>query len=276
MRSAGAILKWDASPGKGRFFIFGICWENKLKSMGIRQFTLITILPLFFLSSCGDQRDNNRQEKVDANAAQLSETKDTLNQANMPSEIKEKEKFVLTEENAIDFFFNYQKQLKDHMSVRFTTSFGNFIVELYDNVPYHKANFIYLTRMGYFDNTQFHRVVKNFIIQGGNSDDKATADKRREIGRYLLPPDTRKGYRHDRGTLSMPSSEINNPHMLASPYEFFIVVTKPGAYHLDGDYTPFGKVTEGMDVVDKINAVRVGKGDWPFQNVYIKKAEVIE
>ncbi len=214
--------------------------------------------------------------KANVSNEQMKEQKDTVQQISKASERKGQENFVLTEENAIDFFFKYQKELKDHMKIRFTTSFGDFVVELYDNVPYHKANFIYLTRRGYFDNTQFHRVVKNFIIQGGNSDDKATAEKRREIGRYLLPPDTRKGYRHDRGTVSMPSSEIDNPHMLASPYEFFIVVTKPGSYHLDGDYTPFGKVIEGMDVVDKINAVRVGKGDWPFQNVYIKKAEVIE
>ena len=147
---------------------------------------------------------------------------------------------------------------------------------MYDNVPYHKANFIYLTRKGYFDNTQFHRVVNNFIIQGGNSDDRATSKKRKEIGRYLLPPDTRKGYKHHRGTVSMPSSEINNPHMLASPFEFFVVVTKPGSYHLDGEYTPFGKVIQGMDVVDKINNQDVGKGDWPSINIYIKKAEVIE
>ncbi|MGB3151560.1 MAG: peptidylprolyl isomerase [Maribacter sp.] len=188
---------------------------------------------------------------------------------------EEVEKFELTEDNAIDFFFKYQKSLKVD-KVKITTQFGSFVIELYDNVPYHKSNFIYLTRKGYFDNTQFHRVVKDFIIQGGNSDDKRTSEKRGDIGRYLLPPDTRKGYKHHRGTVSMPSSEINNPHMLASPYEFFIVVTDPGSYHLDGDFTPFGRVIEGMDVVDEINRQPVGKGDWPFQNIYIQKAEVIE
>ena len=74
----------------------------------------------------------------------------------------------------------------------------------------------------------------------------------------------------------MPSSEIDNPHMLASPYEFFIVVTKPGSYHLDRNYTPFGRVIEGMDVVDEINNQPVDDGDWPSQNIYILKAEVIE
>ncbi|NJB70485.1 cyclophilin family peptidyl-prolyl cis-trans isomerase [Saonia flava] len=190
-------------------------------------------------------------------------------------EEEEEEEFVLTEENAIDFFFNYQKTLIED-KVKITTNLGSFTVELYDNVPYHKANFIYLTKKGYFNNTMFHRVVKNFIIQGGNSDNIEAAKKRRKIGKYLLPPDTRKGHKHHRGTISMPSSEIDNPHMLASPYEFFIVVTKPGSYHLDGDYTPFGKVIQGMDVVDLINQQPVDDGDWPAPNIYITKAEVIK
>ena len=73
----------------------------------------------------------------------------------------------------------------------------------------------------------------------------------------------------------MPSSERDNPHKLASPFEFFIVVTKPGSYHLDGSYTPFGRVIEGMDVVDKINQVPIDQGEWPMRNVYIEKAEVL-
>ena len=238
--------------------------------MILKRIVLITILPLFFLLACKENPDEKtagkKKEAVYKDTVQLDSILPT-------SDIEEK--FKLTEKNAIDYFFNYQKNLKKN-KVRITTSLGRFTVQLYDNVPYHKANFIYLTKKEYFDNTQFHRIVKNFIIQGGNSDDIETAHKRKEIGRYLLPPDTRKGYKHHRGTLSMPSSEINNPHMLASPYEFFIVVTDPGSYHLDGEYTPFGKIIEGMDVVDKINNVRVGKGDWPYQNIYIKKAEVIE
>ncbi|MEO1013333.1 MAG: peptidylprolyl isomerase [Bacteroidota bacterium] len=235
----------------------------------MERIALGTILLLFFFTGCGDAPPKKPSIKD-----QKSAQKDTAD-VDPEKEIKTEEEFILTEENAIDFFFDYQKDLTAN-KVRLTTSMGSFTVQLYDNVPYHKSNFIFLAREGYFNGTQFHRVVKNFIIQGGNADDKATADKRRKIGRYLLPPDTRKGYKHHRGTLSMPSSEINNPHMLASPYEFFIVVTSPGSYHLDGEYTPFGKVIQGMDIVDKINKVRVGKGDWPYQNVYIEKAEVIQ
>ena len=66
-------------------------------------------------------------------------------------------------------------------------------------------------------------VVPNFIIQGGSSDGMNIAKRRKKIGRYLLPPDTKRGYTHKRGAVSMPSSEIENPYKLASPYQFFIV-----------------------------------------------------
>lgn len=234
-------------------------------------FSYPAILPLFFLLGCGETPNERQNPDLSGKAREESGFVDSLS----VTDKKPEEEFVLTEENAIDFFFNYGKTLKEN-KVKLTTNLGSFTVQLYNNVPYHKANFIYLTKNGYFNSTLFHRVVKDFIIQGGNADTKEVGIKRAGIGHYLLPPDTRKGYRHDRGTLSMPSSEIDNPHMLASPFEFFIVVAKPGSYHLDGGYTPFGKVIEGMDVVDLINRQPVDKGDWPSQNIYILKAEVVQ
>jgi cyclophilin family peptidyl-prolyl cis-trans isomerase len=239
--------------------------------MNSLKFYLYFIITVILTVGCKDT-----SKKAESTTSVPAVTIDsTQNEANSTSQQEDEEKFQLTEDNAIDFFFNYEKTLKSN-KVKITTNLGSFTVELYDNVPYHRSNFIYLTRKGYFDFTQFHRVVKNFIIQGGNSDDRKTGKKRTNIGRYLLPPDTRKGHKHDRGTISMPSSEMDNPHMLASPFEFFIVVTNPGSYHLDDEYTPFGRVIEGMDVVDKINNQPVGEGDWPMQNIYIEKAEVVE
>ncbi|WP_404828080.1 peptidylprolyl isomerase [Flagellimonas crocea] len=239
----------------------------------MRQTALTASIILFLFVSCGET-PKKEKDKVEENIAKTDTLqkieKDSVESANE----EEKEPFKLTEENAIDFFFDYSKKLKKD-KVKVTTTMGSFTVQLYDDVPYHKSNFIYLARQKYFDSTQFHRVVKDFIIQGGNSDDRRTARKRGKIGRYLLPPDTNKGHKHHRGTISMPSSERDNPHKLASPYEFFIVVTDPGSYHLDGSYTPFGRVIEGMDVVDAINNVPVGDGDWPLKNVYILKAEVL-
>jgi len=233
----------------------------------IRFKFLFTLFLVFFaVLACKDTPSKATQPKPNQKSLNDTIRKDSV------STVMKEEKFVLTEENVIPFFFDYAKTLKED-KVKFTTNLGSFTVQLYDNVPYHKANFIYLTKNGYFDNTMFHRVVKDFIIQGGNSDKVETARKRQAIGRYLLPPDTKKGYRHDRGTISMPSSEMDNPHKLASPFEFFIVVTRPGSYHLDTNYTPFGKVIQGMNVVDLISEQPVEQGDWPVQNIYILKAE---
>ena len=164
-------------------------------------------------------------------------------------------KFILNDENAIPFFYEYGMNNKEK-NVRIITNYGNIDLELFEETPYHRANFIFLTKEKYFDGTYFHRVVKDFIIQGGNSDSYDVSKRRQKIGRYLLPPDTKKGFKHHRGILSIPSSDIDNPYKLASPYEFFIVQQSPGAYHLDGKYTAFGKVIKGMEFIDKIK-----KGD---------------
>ncbi len=177
----------------------------------------------------------------------------------------------LDETNAMDFFLEYEKDNKEQ-NVRITTTKGIIEIKLFNETKFHRANFIYLTKREAFNNTQFHRVVKNFIIQGGNTDNVDVARKRRKIGHYLLPTDTKRGFKHHRGVISMPSSDIENPHKLASPYEFFI--TQKDSYHLDGNYTIFGKVTKGLDVVDKINAVATDKADWPLHNIYIEKVDV--
>ncbi len=183
--------------------------------------------------------------------------------------LSEEPKILLTDKNVIDFFYNYNKK-NVFNKVKISTSFGEIIISLFEETPYHKSNFIYLSELGYFDNTYFHRVVPNFIIQGGNSDNIETSKKRKLIGKYLLPVDAKNDIRHDRGIVSMPSSEINNPYKLASPYEFFIVQKKSGAYHLDGKYTPFGKVIKGMDVVDLINTQKIDKREAPLNNIKMK------
>ena len=179
------------------------------------------------------------------------------------------DQFVLDDKNAIPFLFEYNQKNKEN-KVRIETKFGNIDILLFNETPYHRSNFIYLTKKKYFDGTSFHRVVKDFVIQGGNSDSYEISKRRKRIGRYLLPPDTKKGFKHHRGIVSIPSSDIDNPYKLASPYEFFIVVDKNGAYHLDKNYTPFGKVIKGMDVVDAIANAETDKREWPIDNVKIK------
>lgn len=186
----------------------------------------------------------------------------------------EREFPLLTDDNVMEFFMDYEKENKEN-KVRITTDFGEIDILLYDKTKFHRANFIYLTKQGYFNNSQFYRIVNNFIIQAGNSDKEDIRKKRIQIGKYLLPPDTKRGYKHHRGAVSMPSSEIENAYKLASPYEFFIVQSPKGAYHLDGEYTIFGKVTRGLDVVDKIAAQETDRSEWPMHNIYIRKVEII-
>ena len=183
--------------------------------------------------------------------------------------------FKLSDDNVMEFFLEYDKHNKENM-VRIVTDYGNIEIELFDNTKFHRSNFIYLTKKNYFEGTQFYRVINNFVIQAGNSDNKKISQKRKKIGRYLLPNDLDKGYRHERGMVSMPSSLIDNPYKMASPFEFFIVQSKNGAHHLDGNYTVFGSVTSGMDTVDKIAATPTDDFDWPLQNIYIKRVEIIE
>lgn len=232
---------------------------------------IFSVVSLILFSQCSTKKQkkgiNSSTEKTT-----IIQSKDSISKKSNPSQNKEVEKekpFVLDDQNAIPFFFEYQKQNPED-KVRIETRFGNIDIQLFKNTPYHRANFIYLTKKGYFNGTTFHRVVPGFVIQGGNSDRSETSKKRGEIGTYLLPPDTRKGYKHHRGVISMPSSEIENPHKLASPYEFFIVKQAPGAYHLDGSYTVFGKVIAGMEVVDEINTQRIDNREAPLTNVFMK------
>ena len=218
------------------------------------------ILLLFFFLGCSSPKKKPTVNKV-ATAKKVVVEKEKRN-----SLLLQEPTIYLDEKNAIPFLFDYQQEDLPNQ-VKIDTRFGEIIIELLDEAPYHKANFIYLTRLGYFNDTFFHRVVPNFVIQGGNSDHPNTSKKRRQIGRYLLPPDVKKRVKHHRGIVSMPSSEMDNPHRLASPYEFFIVQQKGGAYHLDGNYTPFGKVIKGMDIVDAICAQAVDEREAPINNI---------
>ena len=184
------------------------------------------------------------------------------------------EEFKLTDENVINFLFEYEKNNKEN-KVRIFTNFGNIDILLFSNTPYHRSNFIYLTKKNYFEGTQFYRVVNDFVIQAGNSDNRKISSKRQRIGKYLLPNDFNKGHTHKRGMVSMPSSSIDNPYKMASPYEFFIVQKKDGAHHLDGNYTIFGTVISGMEVVDIIANLPTDERDWPLNNVYINRIEIV-
>ena len=229
----------------------------------------ILLFCLLILSSFSCQ---DKKTRVITNNVTESIVKSTLNDSN---KMTTNANFLLTDKNVMHFLLEYGKVNKEN-TIRLTTDYGTIDILLFENTKFHRANFIMLTKNKYFDNTQFYRVISNFMIQAGNSDDRNTLKKRQAIGKYLLPNDYDKGYKHDRGMLSMPSKNIENPYKKASPFEFFIVQQQGGAHHLDGDYTIFGKVINGMDVVDTIADVPTDSSDWPLQNVFIKKIEILK
>ena len=144
--------------------------------------------------------------------------------------------------------------------VKFATSAGDIVVELdAAKAPKTVANFVEYVKAGHYDGTIFHRVIPNFMIQGGGM----TPDMKEKATRAPIPLESGNGLDNVRGTLAMARTMDPN----SATAQFFInVVDNPRLDTAGGGYAVFGKVVEGMDVVDKIRMLPVGnKG--PYQNV---------
>ena len=156
--------------------------------------------------------------------------------------------------------------------VKLATSAGDIVVELdAAKAPKTVANFLQYVKSGHYDGTIFHRVIGNFMIQGGGM----TADMKEKVTRAPIPLESRNGLTNQRGTIAMARTMDPN----SATAQFFINVKDNDflnqANSRDGNgYAVFGKVIEGMDVVDKIKATPTGPGDVPVQPIIIKKATV--
>lgn len=178
---------------------------------------------------------------------------------------------LITNKNVIDFLTEYGASHPETRAT-ITTNHGAITIRLYEDTPLHRANFVYLVKQEYFNGTFFHRIVKNFIIQGGNSDDVSTPRKRNKIGRkYLIPAEIKPSRNHRYGTVSGAKDYRENPDNKSAPFEFFIFLgPQTSTRHLNGNYTVFGEVIKGMNVVEKIANLPAEDDDWPIQNVYIQ------
>ena len=176
--------------------------------------------------------------------------------------------------------------------VRIRTSKGNLEVRLYEDTPLHRANFLRLAKAGFFDQTVFYRVIPQFMVQGGDSD-----FRKMKVGGYRVPAEIRPQHYHQKGALAMARDDDDrNPERLSSNRDFFLVqgqvytsdqlraverqyglrlnatqrqlyTTRGGMPHLDGQYTVFGEVISGLDVIDSIAAVPTDAQDWPLEEV---------
>ena len=146
------------------------------------------------------------------------------------------------------------------------TKYGNIVIELLpDKAPKHVENFIKLSKDGFYDGTTFHRVIPGFMIQGGDPNSKDNDRSNDGMGGpgYTINAEFNE-ISHKRGILSMARS--NDPNSAGS--QFFIVVKD--STQLDRQYTVFGRVTEGMDVADKIVSVERDGNDNPLEKVEMK------
>ena len=163
--------------------------------------------------------------------------------------------------------------------VLFETTAGNIRIALYDETPAHRDNFLKLTKMGVYDSLLFHRVIKDFMIQSGDINSKhAKPGDRLGTGDldYTIAPEFRLPQLfHRRGAVAMArEGDDVNPGKLSSASQFYIVTRKRGTPHLDGGYTVFGEVTEGLDVADRISRKMRDDDDRPVYDVRILKATV--
>ena len=172
----------------------------------------------------------------------------------------------LNKNNTEAFLLVYGKQ-NPETKVVIKTKFGNIELLLYKDVPVHRANFIFLTKIKYFNTTVIYRVAKNFVIQGGNSDNMYTQKQRRKYGNYLMQPEFREHRTHKFGALAAARQWKKNPNKLSSPFEFYMVHQRKGAHHLDNEHTVFGEVISGFDTMDKISKVKVGVDEWPIDDI---------
>jgi peptidylprolyl isomerase len=147
--------------------------------------------------------------------------------------------------------------------VRLETTMGNITIELRPDMPVTAGNFEKLAQQGFYDNTIFHRVIDGFMIQGGDP----TGTGRGGPG-YTIRDEFMANNRNVRGTIAMANAGPNT-----GGSQFFInLVDNP---HLNSAHPVFGRVMEGMDVVDKIGKVKTDRNDRPVQDVKILKATVL-
>ncbi len=154
--------------------------------------------------------------------------------------------------------------------VTITTDMGSIDLILYDQTPKHRDNFLKLAKEGYYNGTTFHRIIDGFMIQGGDPNSKNTDPNDDGMGgpNYTVPAEFVPGLVHDQGALAAArNGDQQNPQKASSGSQFYIVEGKQGAHFLDGNYTVYGKVIRGIEVVEKIAEQKKNPMDRPMTDI---------
>lgn len=252
-------------------------------------FLILWISISFLLWTCGGQEKTTENEKAKSENS-IEESKET-----------DKPRFkmpALTESNVKESLLEYGAQNTEKL-VLVSTSLGDMKIRLYEETPLHRANFVYLTKKGFFNGTVFYRILKNFMIQGGAGDFPERKAIKEKLGVYHVPAEFNPTFFHKKGTLAMAKKPDEKPEIGSSPYDFFIVQgeklsvgqlktletqnKKPfadvqkqaytsigGVPSLDNVHTVFGEVIEGLEVIDKIAAIKTNAQGYPEQMISIQ------
>jgi len=194
-------------------------------------------------------------------------------------------------------------------TVELTTSMGSMTIKLYDDTPKHRDNFIKLAETGYYDELLFHRVINGFMIQGGDPNSKGAKPGAR-LGSggpgYTIPAEFSPNHAHFKGALAAArQGDAVNPEKRSSGSQFYIVQGKEvspdvlkgmerrkgvvyphdvkmkytemgGTPFLDQEYTVFGEIVKGLEIIDKIGAAKTAPGDRPVEDIKILKVRVVK
>ena len=253
----------------------------------------ISFLYLIIIFSCGE----NHEAPV---LAKITEKKEEIKEIEIDSNeliIQQISQAYITNTN-VSLRLKAFGDTNSETNLSIYTNKGKMVLRLYKNTPLHRANIVLLTKKKLFDNTLFYRVINNFMIQGGNSDNPLMRDKIDAIGRYRIPNEIQKSNIHKKGAIAMAvSPEEQSFGKKSSAINFYIIegrkmeesyfknktntgktftgkqqqayMSVGGAPHLDGDYTVFGEVVSGMSVLNRISNVKVDDYNWPKKEVII-------
>lgn len=245
--------------------------------------TLLCFIGIILISGCGDK---NKQHSLVSDDDKIANQKSQIRQDSLNALVSDsgissvnidkppRPLDSINHKNAIDFLIKYGKE-NLQTKVKLETKYGDIIIKLFPEVTLHRANFIFLVNVKYFDYTAFHRVAPDFVIQGGMSELRKSTEIRNKYKNYTIPPEFKKNLKHHYGRVATARQYENNISKKSNPFEFYIVTKRNGTHHLDGEHTIFGEVISGMPVAEKISRLKTGSDEWPYEDIFIK-ATVID
>ncbi|MEA2006601.1 MAG: peptidylprolyl isomerase [Patescibacteria group bacterium] len=244
----------------------------------MKKTVLFSILLISFsvMTGCSDQgttdKDNIQQKQEEVDSSKLS-SKLKTKKTKEPSQTTKKET-TMNEDRQTDTPEIDLSYLEKYSVATLKTSAGDISLEFFSNdAPKTVSNFFKLSEKKFYDGVTFHRVIKDFMIQGGDpnsKDDDPSNDGQGGPG-YTIPAEI--GLKNTKGTLATARlGDSMNPERDSSGSQFFI--NSVNNSFLDGQYTVFGKVTSGMDIVEKIENTKTGANDRPIDDIVIKSVEL--